>query len=420
MWARVLAWQGAFERMAGHLERADQLAEQSLSVLEQVSGDTRFERAFALRVRGEAAFRPCQQKRELYQQSLALYRALDDSWSSARLLCDLGDLSHQKGQYEDAERWLEASLQLRRAVSDRAGTAETLLFLCNHAAYTGHLTQGESWAREAIHVYREMNDEAGMARTSFFLAIVLCFSGQFREALPLLEDYIRFTAWLGQRAELAWAEQNLHWIQMNLGMYEQARILLGSAMTYFQENGDTGGMAYNFLEEAYLALLAAAGTGSRADYEAAYRYAEQSLMLFRELKSVDQGLAWAELGYTAHCLGRRAEARRHIREGLCSARDARAPQTIVIVLANLAAILADDEPEQAIEVYALASRHPYVGSSRLWQDLLEPRVTAAAARLPLDVVKAAQARGQEGDLAATTEYWLRKLRMDQPGVPAPD
>jgi len=194
---------------------------------------------------------------------------------------------------------------------------------------------------------------------------------------------------------------------MNLGNYGQARELLAASMAFYQESGDVRGMAYQYVDQAHFALLGARDSDSRADYEAAYRCAEQSLIAFRELGDLDEGLAWAALGYAAHCLGRHAEARRHLREALRSARGARALQTTVVALARLAAILADTEPERAVELYALATSHPYVGNSRLWEDLLEPRVAAAAARLPAPVVEAAQARGREGDWVAATEDWLR-------------
>ena len=414
--ARLLAWQATFERMAGRLEQADQLARQSLVILESDSGDTRSIRAFTLCVQGEIAYRVYQRKRagELYNQSLALYQALDDPWNSARLLYDLGVLAFSEGQIEDAERWLKTSLQLRRKIGDRAGIAETLLYLCNSVAFIGHLTQGELWAREAFHIYKEMNDRAGLARTSYIMANVLCWSGQFHKALPLLEDYNHFTAWLGQQSELAWAKQSLHWTQMNLGKYEQARLLLESTMAFFQETGNMEGMAYGLLEEGYLTLLAAANSGLQVDFEAAYRYAEQSLMLFHKLNHNDEGLAWAELGYAENNLGRKSEARRHLAEALQAARRIKAPQTMVVSLAHLAAILADSKPEQAVELYTLACRHPYVGSSHLWKDLLLPEIASAAACLPPAVVKAAKTRAEEEDWEKAAENWLEKLRTDQP------
>jgi hypothetical protein len=81
-------------------------------------------------------------------------------------------------------------------------------------------------------------------------------------------------------------------------------------------------------------------------------------------------------------------------------------------LAHLAATLADSEPEQAVELYALAKRHPYVSNSRLWHDLLETRVAATAATLPQDIVQVAQARGQEGDWVTAAEYWIKELGAD--------
>jgi predicted ATPase/DNA-binding SARP family transcriptional activator len=417
LWARLLAWQGLFERMAGRTERADRLAEQSLGILEQLAGDVRSERAFALRVGGEAAFwlGQCGRAEDLYRQSLALCQQLNDPWNGACVQYHLGWLCHRRGQSEDAARWLEASLQLRRAAGDWASSAQTLLKLGSLIGYMGDLAQAERSGREAIGIYRKMADQVGMAKGSHMVASLLVFSGRFSEAEALFEDESRYLRRLGQRSDLSYALEHLHWARMCLGKYESAREPLEAATAIFQESSDPMGMAYVHLERAHFALLEGAGVISRASiqaspetlFEEAYCCAGQALAAFGALGADDQGLAWAELGFAAHCLGRHAEARRHLGQALRTAN--RALQTTVSALACLAAILADDEPERAVELYALASRHPYIGNSRLWQDLLAPRITAAAGRLPPDVVVAAQARGREGDWMAATESWLKEL-----------
>ena len=67
------------------------------------------------------------------------------------------------------------------------------------------------------------------------------------------------------------------------------------------------------------------------------------------------------------------------------------------------------EPERAVELYALASRYPYVGESRFWEDAVGRHIAAAAESLPPDVVSAAQERGKARDLWATAEELLTEL-----------
>ena len=62
-----------------------------------------------------------------------------------------------------------------------------------------------------------------------------------------------------------------------------------------------------------------------------------------------------------------------------------------------------------MEIYALASRYPYVANSQWFEDVVGKHITAVAARLPPDVVAAAQERGRARDLDATVAELLAEL-----------
>ena len=65
--------------------------------------------------------------------------------------------------------------------------------------------------------------------------------------------------------------------------------------------------------------------------------------------------------------------------------------------------------EQAVELYALASRYPFVANSRWFEDVAGRHIAAVAATLPPDVVTAAQERGRARDLEATVAELLVEL-----------
>jgi hypothetical protein len=65
--------------------------------------------------------------------------------------------------------------------------------------------------------------------------------------------------------------------------------------------------------------------------------------------------------------------------------------------------------ERALDIYALASRYPFVAHSRWFEDVAGKHIAAAAATLPPDVVAAAQERGRARDLWATAEELLAEL-----------
>ena len=65
--------------------------------------------------------------------------------------------------------------------------------------------------------------------------------------------------------------------------------------------------------------------------------------------------------------------------------------------------------ERAVELYALAARHPLVANSRWFENVAGRYLAAAAATLPPEVVVAAQKRGRARELWATVEELLTGL-----------
>jgi hypothetical protein len=71
-----------------------------------------------------------------------------------------------------------------------------------------------------------------------------------------------------------------------------------------------------------------------------------------------------------------------------------------------------------VELYALATRYPFVANSRWFEDVAGRHITAVAATLPPEVVAAAQARGRARDLWETAQELLAELEKGrEPGSP---
>jgi hypothetical protein len=64
-----------------------------------------------------------------------------------------------------------------------------------------------------------------------------------------------------------------------------------------------------------------------------------------------------------------------------------------------------------VELYALASRYPFVANSRWFEDVAGVDIAAAAASLSTAVVTAARERGQARDLDGTVAELLSEPRM---------
>ena len=74
--------------------------------------------------------------------------------------------------------------------------------------------------------------------------------------------------------------------------------------------------------------------------------------------------------------------------------------------------LDDGALERAVELYALASRYPYVACSHWFEDVAGTHIADMSAGLPADVVAAAQERGRARDLDATVKELLVELERE--------
>ncbi|MCP5016278.1 MAG: hypothetical protein GY938_13555 [Ketobacter sp.] len=78
--------------------------------------------------------------------------------------------------------------------------------------------------------------------------------------------------------------------------------------------------------------------------------------------------------------------------------------------------LKEAKPEQAIELYALMTKQPFVGKSQWFTDMVGQRVEAAEATLPAEEVAAAQTRGRALDIWEMAQSLLDELTAPTPFV----
>ena len=137
--------------------------------------------------------------------------------------------------------------------------------------------------------------------------------------------------------------------------------------------------------------------------------------MFQESIAIDRAIGRRKgLAKTLACLGRvalsqgnQAEAQLHLAEALQVTTEIRFFVHQLFVLAGIALLLAEQgEKERALELYAVASRYPYVANSRWFEEVFGRWLAVIAATLPPEVVAAARERGQARDLWATAEELL--------------
>ena len=407
--AMLRAWQANFRRLQGNIVEAEQLLRQSLALLEQASTsqDTRAERAFVLLQLGLVAEEGAlEDARHCFEESLALYQTLKRRWEASHVLLWLGDLSRFQGAYAEARQHFRASLAIRTALGDRHGVAEVLLWDSHVAADSGQVDEAEMLARQSYAIYEELGDPANRAFGLGELAVRLMYAGKYDEAGRVLGQSLDLYEDLGNRAMCAYVQGWLAVACLGTGEYTAAHSLSQQAMSQARElPGATSSLAFVLHYAGWVALTLGA-------YHEAEALLAESVVLHRQTGNAGL-LGWplAQLGYTHWLLGDKQRAQAELLEVIEAAVRHHAFLALILALPAIALILAtQDHTERAVELYALAWRHPVLANAQTFIDSFGQRLDAVVAALPPDIANAAQARGRLLDLWETAAMQDAELR----------
>jgi predicted ATPase len=407
---RVLAKALLFQAMCAWQQKRTEVAQPllrgGLDLLErpELAGhDTRMERALLLWGIGSVGWDTGREAiRERFEESLDLFRALDNPWWIASVLNILGISAWRWGEYDRATQWLEEALTLSRTMSDQLGLAGTSLWLSLVHSTQGKVKRAKQLAREGLAIYQELDDQFGIANGPHVLAWPFIVAGEYAESAPLMERSVALFDDIGVPRPVA--ATDLGRARMHLGEYRLVRMHVEKAIATAQERDMRGETARPLFVLGCVALV------EGACEEARQRLAE-SIAVCQEFENrLWLSKAHAAAGYVARAVGDSDQAQQHLRDALDTTTDRDSFWSVAFTLPLVALLLVDEgELARAVELYALASRYPYVSNSCWFEDVAGRQIAAAALTLPPDAVAVAQERGRARDLWATVEELLAEL-----------
>jgi predicted ATPase/DNA-binding XRE family transcriptional regulator len=407
--AMLRAWQGAFTRLQGDVVEAEQLLRQSLVLLERTTSayDTRAERAFVLLQLGLAASEGrLDDAHRFFEESLALYQALDRRWETSQVLLWLGDLCRYQGAFEQARQHFRASLSIRTALGDRRGAAEVLIWDGHAAAELGQIDEAELLARRSRALHAELGGRANDVLGQGELGVMLIWAGKYDEACRELRQSLELYEDLGNHAMHIYVQGWLAVALLGIGHYEVAGALSRQATAQARElRGVQSGLAFMLHYAGWVALTLKA-------YSEAEALLQESVELHQQTGNAGHG-SWplAQLGYTHWLLGGTRRAQAELLDVIVISLKQRAFTPLLLALPAIALILAEQgQTERAVELYALAWRYPLLANGQGFIDSFGQRLDAVVAALPPAVAAAAQARGRLLDLWESAGVLLAELR----------
>ncbi|MBV9271496.1 MAG: tetratricopeptide repeat protein, partial [Candidatus Eremiobacteraeota bacterium] len=165
-------------------------------------------------------------------------------------------------------------------------------------------------AREAFARYREIGDREGEAEAGTRVASALSFQMRFEEAAAEFSAAANIYRALGNRLQLAYLLFNQTGSQMQLGLLDDARVSLVSALEIFEAFDDTRGRAAALTNLSMVRLLQAAP-------DEAKEIGTRALTAAREISnSVIEAGALANLGNAERELGDLDAALMHMKDAI--------------------------------------------------------------------------------------------------------
>lgn len=225
---------------------------------------------------------------------------------SAQALLKAGNLAWYQGDYGAARAWFEESLPLFRELDDRKGIANTLSGLSLVANKMGDDVVARPLLEESLRLFREVADIRNVANSLCNLGVLDCTCGDSAAAQPRFDEALRLFTELRNNRGISFALQGQGDVALLRGDYMTARALYEESFELRRDLGDTWGMAATLYSQGDVAF-------QQGDYAAARAFYEESLDLRRRLGDrAGIAVAYDGLGRVAFRLGDEATAQMHL------------------------------------------------------------------------------------------------------------
>jgi len=200
--------------------------------------------------------------RPLLEESEMLLRTLGSKWELAYLLRKLGQSTLQEGNLAQAVAYTQEGLALARELGDRSLTATALLTFAHIAEVQGDLTQAAARTREGLTLARELGDKALIALALQNLGYLESLQGDLPRAAARIHEGIALARALGDKLSINYALNSLGYIALLQGNLKQAATWYREGLNQAEEIGNKTQVGWHLIGLAGVA--AAQGQPVRA------------------------------------------------------------------------------------------------------------------------------------------------------------
>jgi len=220
--AKVCLFLGAFSTAQGDFGASSRFLEQSLEIyreLEDPSGIAISINAIAILARDRGDYTAATIN---FEKSLAYWRQIHDQFATARCLHNLGNVSKISGDYPRARMALTEAMQIFEDLGDRIGASWALNQLGDVEKDQGDLVAARALYQRALGAFRGAGDRWGAARSLADLGTIACELGEHANAYENFRESLEICRELGHKRGIARVIEGLACLALSNGAPRQA------------------------------------------------------------------------------------------------------------------------------------------------------------------------------------------------------
>ena len=244
-------------------EQSKKLLEQSRTIFQQMGQTGRHGLALALLYLGDPLRQDINISLPLLEQSLALFRQLDDKFNIAECLHEIGRIYTVLEQFERARQALEEGLVLSKTLNDQDGLAFGSHLLGDMFFYRGEYGRAEQLYQRSLALFSHVDNKPLIHATIFMLAQAAWAHGDYDQAAYFIDEVVAMSKELNDQPLTGNLLPFLGLMVWTQGDYELAR-------QKGQDSLMAGKEMENNLMIAWSDYIRAKGALSRGDYAQAF------------------------------------------------------------------------------------------------------------------------------------------------------
>lgn len=225
---------------------------------------------------------------ELLEQSLAIFRRIDDPYGMVDVLTNLMTFSIDRGEYEEAERYAEEVLPLVHEVDDSLLSAWAFIQMTRIALWRNEFNWALEVSQEALSLARSIGHKSAMAWAMYYISRVMMRVFNYDSALLMAEESVMLFRQINSGYGAAIALHLLAEVQQAMGDTPRALALL-------QESIELRGDVEDRYHMARICLTRGRLAEAEQNFSDAYTYYDDARRLFETIGERIE-MSWALFG----------------------------------------------------------------------------------------------------------------------------